>query len=58
MTKQAENLMNLCKGNGVNSIKQALGFAKPSVVQEIAEHLGITFSNKQDVISKIAMKLS
>lgn len=58
MTKQSENLMNLCKGSSIDSIKTAMNFARESSVKEIAEHLGINYSDKQDAISKIAQKLS
>jgi len=40
MTKQAQNLINLCCGNNEGSIRQALQMVNSSVRNEIIEHYG------------------
>lgn len=43
MTTQAQNNINLCKGNSPEKILQlwALGNIKPSIIDEIADHYKI-----------------
>lgn len=41
MTKQAQNSINLYKGNPVSTIKQALSMQKASIVEELKQHFGV-----------------
>ena len=52
MTKQAQNSINLYKGQNPSTIKQALSFQKNSVVEELK-----TYFNAKD-INDLAIKLS
>lgn len=52
MTKQAQNTINLFKGNPVSTIKMALKMQSSSIVSELKDHF-----NTQD-IDELALKLS
>lgn len=52
MTPQAQNSLDLYRGNSVSTIKMALKMQKPSVVKELKEHF------KTDDIDELALKLS
>lgn len=42
MTKQAENSLNLYKGQNPTTIKQLLKMQKSSVISELKEHFGVS----------------
>ncbi len=52
MTKQAQNSLNLYRGQNPATIKQALRIQRSSVVEELKEHF-----NAKD-IDELAVKLS
>lgn len=52
MTKQAQNSINLYKGEPVSSIKQALSFQKQSIVEELKQHFNVSS------IDDLAVRLS
>lgn len=52
MTKQAQNSLNLYRGQNPSTIKQALSIQKSSVVNELKEHF-----NAKD-LDELSVKLS
>lgn len=54
MTTQVQNFINLCKGNPVSTIKQALKFQKKSSVDEMMQHYGV--SSVDDLAVRISME--
>lgn len=54
MTTQAQNSINLYKGNPVSTIKQALNMQRASVVNELKEHYGV--STVDDLAVRLSME--
>lgn len=54
MTTQVQNFINLCKGNPVSTIKQALKLQKKSSVDEMMQHYGV--SSVDDLAVRISME--
>lgn len=54
MTTQVQNFINLCRGNPVSTIKQALEFQKKSSVDEMMQHYDV--SNIDDLAVRISME--
>jgi hypothetical protein len=48
MSTQAKNFIDLCRGEAISSIRQALRMVSPRVKNEIKDHYG--FSNEEDLI--------
>lgn len=53
-TTQIQNFINLCKGNSVSTIKQALKFQKKSNVDELMKHFDV--SSVDDLAVRISME--
>ena len=52
MTTQAQNSINLYKGNPVSMIKQALKMQRASIIDELKDHFGVS------TIDDLAVRLS
>lgn len=53
MTTQAQNSINLYKGQPISSIKQALSIQKKSVVDELKQHFNVT--NIDDLATRLSV---
>ena len=52
MTAQAQNSINLYRGNPASTIKQALKMQRANVVDELKEHYGVS------TVDDLALRLS
>jgi hypothetical protein len=55
MSTQAKNFIDLCRGEAISSIKQALRFVSPRVKNEIRQHYG--FSDDEHMAFALQMGL-
>jgi hypothetical protein len=55
MSTQAKNFIDLCRGEAISSIKQALRFVSPKVKNEIKQHYG--FSDEDHMAYALQMGL-
>lgn len=55
--KQFENIVKLCKGNDVLSIRKVLAFYRPTDIKELADKLGVT-GDDHDLKDKLAFALA
>lgn len=55
MSTQAKNFIDLCRGEAISSIKQALRFVSPKVKNEIKQHYG--FSDDDHMANALQMGL-
>ena len=54
MSTQASNLIQLLKGNPQSQIKKALGFTKESIIKELANVYGLSYTDQIYVIDKLS----
>ena len=51
---KADNLLQVLQGNSPEKIRKALSFTQESVLKELADNLGVVYTNKQDVIKQLS----